>query len=98
MDILSSLLNLNPLTNILLANIKDISSPEKKGLGLWIDERLIMSWQCALAARKAKCILGCIKRSVTSRVKGVILPRYSALMRPHLEYCFQFWGPQQKET
>ena len=62
-----------------------------------LDVKLYISWQCVLAAQKANHILVCIKRSMASRSREVILPLYSALMRPHLEYCIQLWGPQHKK-
>ena len=40
---------------------------------------------------------GLPQRAVTSKGEGGDFHLYSALMRPHVEYCAQAWGPQHKK-
>ena len=56
-----------------------------------------MSHQCALATRKANSILGGISRGVDSRVREVIVPLFSDLVKPQLEYSIKIWGHQHRK-
>lgn len=69
------------------------SSSVKNGQGVLVGDKLTVSQQCALAARRGNGILEHIRKSVASRAMELILPLYLALVRPHLAFLVQFWDP-----
>lgn len=52
--------------------------------------------QCALVAAKANCVEGCIRKSIPSSQRQVIISLCIAYVRTHLKYCVQFWDTLYK--
>jgi len=86
----------NPYNQYKLTYVRIEHNPVRKELGVLVYAELNISQQCALTAQKANLsLIGCIKRIVASRLREVILPLCSALLR-HLEFCIQMWSSQYR--
>lgn len=63
----------NPGYTYKLRDVRLESRPMERGLRVWVDGKLNMNQQCALAVTRANCVLGCIKHSIASQLKEAIV-------------------------
>ncbi|GAB0184068.1 hypothetical protein GRJ2_000872100 [Grus japonensis] len=66
----------NPMDQYMLGTTQLESSFAEKDLGVLVDTKLNMSQQCAPVAKKATGILGCLRASIATRLREVMLPHY----------------------
>lgn len=64
-----------------------------KDLGILIDSSLSPTAQIDAAVTKSRGMLAFIKRTFKRLTPQLFIPLYSAMVRPHLEYCVQAWAP-----
>jgi len=71
-------------------------SSVEKDLGVLVDDRLAMIQHCAWWLRRPMASWAALKGAWPAG-QWRWPPLYSALVRPHLEYCIQFWAPWYKK-
>ena len=76
----------NPMHPYMMGDNQLESRFAEKDLEVLVDTKMKMSQKCALVLKKANEVLGCIGRSVASRLREVMLPLCLALVKPHWLY------------
>ena len=56
-----------------------------------------MRQQCAQGIKKVSITLACIRNSVVSKIRELIILLYLALVKLYHEYYIQFWTPHNRQ-
>ena len=69
----------------------------QRDLGVMVHQSLKVGMQVQQAVKKANGMLAFIAKGFEYRSREVLLQLYRVLVRPHLEYCVQFWSPNLRK-
>ena len=69
---------------------------EQRDLAVQVHSSLKVESQVDRMVKKAFSLLGFIGQNIEYRSWDVLLKLYKTLVRPHLEYCVQFWSPSRQ--
>ena len=73
------------------------SVEDQKDLGVRVHRTLKAASQVEAVVKKAYGVLAFINRGIEIRSREIMLQLYKTLVRPHLEYCAQFWSPHYRK-
>ena len=79
--------------NYTMANQQLIATEEQCDLGITITRDFRWQKQTEKRCKTANRVLRFIARNFNYKSTELMLPLYSSLVRPHLEYEVQFWSP-----
>ena len=83
----------NPAYTYSMGGTPLATTVKEKDLGVIITADLKVAEQVTKAAAAANSMLGRVRRTFTYMDKGMFLPIYKTLVRPHMEYAIQAWSP-----
>lgn len=74
-----------------------IPSDVEKDLGVWMDNKLKFDTHISKITSRANQILGLVSRTFVYKDLHTMKRLYTALVRPHMEYCVVVWSPRFKK-
>ena len=83
----------NPKRKYFMNGLELEQAKEEKDLGVWVEESMKPSKQCAAAAKSANFALGQLQRAFHYRKKDMLIPLYKTFVRPRLESSVAAWSP-----
>ncbi|GCC19456.1 hypothetical protein chiPu_0000004 [Chiloscyllium punctatum] len=87
----------NKSTDYFLNGEKIGKAKVQRDLGVLVEDSLKVNMQVEPVIKKANAMLSLISRGLEYKNTIVLLRLYKALVRPHLEYCVQFWSPHLRK-